>query len=672
MNTILQLAFRSRSTSSGHHSVAADSRNKAFLLILVLASGLFGFSPNGGAARIPVTTNADSGAGSLRAAITAANANPDPDIIEFEFAGIIQLASALPQLLHELQIVGLRATANSVQPVSGVQCRIFAVATGATVTISDLTIRNGVRALTVVGGNGVGGGIFNAGKLTLRRCEIQGNQAIGANNPNSNGNGGSGRGGGIYNQSDGTLTVDHCTVAGNRAEGGSGNASSGTGGLGLGGGIYNEGALTIVSSTLSSNTAEGGSGDTDGAAYGGGLYSRDTPVVPSLISCTISNNISSGSGGGVLISNSACSARNSILAQNTAPEKPDCAGTIVSEDYNLIQNTTGCTVTGQTSHNIVDELAYLGALANNGGPTRTHALTIDSPARDNGDDTIINAPLNITTDQRLLTRKDGGVDIGAYEAAASPVPPEDFNGDQKLDYALFRSSDRKTAIWYLNGPAFAGSSYGPTLPGGWQLIDCGDLNGDAQSDYLLFNSATRRTAMWFLANATLIGGEYGPTLPEGWVPVGTGNFIADTDREYLFFKPATRQTAIWTVDGSTVLAAKYGPTLPAGWSLVGAGNFGGNALYDDYLLYNPATRQTAVWLLDAGAGYTLSDSAYGPTAPSGWEVLGTGDFNANNRSDLVLVNTNTRKTAIWYLNGATYVSGVFGPTLPDGWQLISP
>ena len=70
------------------------------------------------------------------------------------------------------------------------------------------------------------------------------------------------------------------------------------------------------------------------------------------------------------------------------------------------------------AENITDD-PPLGALADNGGPTRTHALLAGSAAVNAG--TSTGAP---ATDQRGVTRPQGaGVDIGAFEqGGATPVP----------------------------------------------------------------------------------------------------------------------------------------------------------------------------------------------------------------------------------------------------------
>ena len=92
----------------------------------------------------------------------------------------------------------------------------------------------------------------------------------------------------------------------------------------------------------------------------------------------------------------------------------------------------------------------------------------------------------------------------------------DFNGDGHTDCLLFNSSTRDTVIWYLNNNVVIGSTYGPTLPGGWSVAGVADFNGDGHTDCLLFNSNTRQTVIWYLNNNDFTASTYGPTLPGGW------------------------------------------------------------------------------------------------------------------------------------------------------------
>ena len=92
--------------------------------------------------------------------------------------------------------------------------RVFEVTSGETVTIKDMTIRHGKIA------SANGGGIYNAGTLTLTNCTLSGNYA-------------GEYGGGIYNASGSTLTITNCTVSGNSASY-------------SGGGIYAYGTLMLT------------------------------------------------------------------------------------------------------------------------------------------------------------------------------------------------------------------------------------------------------------------------------------------------------------------------------------------------------------------------------------------------------------------------------------------
>jgi hypothetical protein len=118
-----------------------------------------------------------------------------------------------------------------------------------------------------------------------------------------------------------------------------------------------------------------------------------------------------------------------------------CEGTYISLGYNLFQETTDCTITGNLAGNILNVAPGLGRLQNNGGPTKTRALLAGSPAIDAGNPSGC-AGLNgqfLTTDQRGFARpRDGNgdgtprCDIGAFEVGAvgiGSVSPHKGNSD---------------------------------------------------------------------------------------------------------------------------------------------------------------------------------------------------------------------------------------------------
>jgi len=95
------------------------------------------------------------------------------------------------------------------------------------------------------------------------------------------------------------------------------------------------------------------------------------------------------------------------------------------------------------------------------------------------------------------------------------------------------------------------------------------------------------------------------------------------------------------------------------------GDFNNNG-HPDYVLNSTNTRQTAIWYLNNNV---YVSAAYGPTLVPGWILSGVADFNRDSHSDYALFAPNTNQTALWYLSGPTLVGNAFGPTLPNGWEL---
>jgi len=236
-----------------------------------------------------------------------------------------------------------------------------------------------LRGLTVTGGQSlfIGGGIINSGTLMLTDSTISGNTAR--------------AGGGIINL--GTLTITNSTISGNLARN-------------RGGGIFNASLrpLTITNSTISDNIVVRADGGDGGGIYNGGTLLEITNV-------TMNNN-TAAIGGGIRNDTNAM-LKNTIIANS--PSGGNCFGTITSNGNNLDSGET-CGFTGTGDLTNTDPL--LGALADNGGPTLTHALVVGSPAVD----AVASGCPPPHTDQRGLGRPvdgdgDGAAacDIGAFE-----------------------------------------------------------------------------------------------------------------------------------------------------------------------------------------------------------------------------------------------------------------
>lgn len=189
--------------------------------------------------------------------------------------------------------------------------------------------------------------------------------------------------------------------------------------------VYNSGgALQNLGGTLGANnsTFSGNS-----ATNGGGALSNNGTLA--LANVTVSLN-SATTGGGVN-NNGSASLSDSLIAQNSSPSGPDCAGAYSSGRYNLLGNGAGCSgllngVNGDQVGSAGTPInPQLGALQFIGGATQTMALLTGSPAIDTANPACClstqGAPLN--TDQRGYVRPfpvGGRCDIGAFEYHSVP------------------------------------------------------------------------------------------------------------------------------------------------------------------------------------------------------------------------------------------------------------
>jgi hypothetical protein len=145
---------------------------------------------------------------------------------------------------------------------------------------------------------------------------------------------------------------------------------------------------------------------------GGAMWTNSAPL--SLNNATLTGNTAPvGNGGAIRIETGTTTLSNTIVASNTGGECSTSTGAFASAGYNIASDAS-CGLTGAGDRQGVDP--KLASLADNGGPTRTHALKKGSPAIGGGSPTIARAaggPSCEPTDQRGLPRKD--CDVGAYE-----------------------------------------------------------------------------------------------------------------------------------------------------------------------------------------------------------------------------------------------------------------
>jgi parallel beta-helix repeat protein len=216
---------------------------------------------------------------------------------------------------------------------------------------------------------------------------------------------------------------------------------------GNGGGlyIYDYSGVVVRNATISGNKSTSGAG--------GGIYLETDPSLD-LTHSTITDNEASTEGGGIHTSYSSKFAYHaSIIAGNRASSGEDCYidSTVLSRGFNVFGDDTGC-VTGATDLSIASSAVttnLLLPLADNGGPTPTHAIRSGSLADNAADNDY--CPL---TDQRGTARQQNGFgcDIGAYERVNEQPASSGGSGGSMPGWGLvllgvFLLYLRKTRAW---------------------------------------------------------------------------------------------------------------------------------------------------------------------------------------------------------------------------------
>lgn len=346
-----------------------------FLAIPALAAGsaLVALPASAGA---PVI--ADGDAGSIRSLVDDANLNPGPDTVVLQAGAVYELtvcasdddntAGDLDSFEGALTIEGNGATIR--QTCDGE--RVLHHSVEDELELHDVTITDGNT-------DEDGGGILTNGPTVVRDTTVVGNTSATL-------------GGGLYGF-DHPLEVVRSTFDGNAAD--------------EGGAIYNYGDVTMTNSTVVGNAA---------TSEGGGVRLPAYDLITEFV--TIAGN-DSPDGANVFLQGGDLAAFATVIADPVGGGENCASVNAGSLGFNFEAGSDTCALEDQTDE-IDGADAQLGALADNGGATRTLEPASTSPLVDVvpvadarcGDD-----------DQRLLARPAGdGCEIGAIEIPA-PTPP---------------------------------------------------------------------------------------------------------------------------------------------------------------------------------------------------------------------------------------------------------
>jgi hypothetical protein len=326
--------------------------------------------------------------------INTANQIPGADTLElaqgctYELTWIEDMTNGnngLPPILSEITINGNGATIERAENAD--HFRIFQVGTKASLTLNDLTIRNGYAdgaedndyadwagAILNYGNLRLDhvlvtdnyarfvGGIISKGNVNITRSTISHNNADSLTNA-------------IVNYNVGEMEISYSTISENGLDH-------------FGDAIWNNGVLRIFNSTLSGNNGVAIENDEDSSGPGLVLLEYVTLVDNSAALNAVSGNIT---------------IRNTLIGPQ---QSVACGAYIHLTAQNVNMDTDGtCGITTVTPNSL-----KLGPLADNGGASRTHALGQGSVAIDAASGKCM------ANDQRGVHRPQySGCDVGSYE-----------------------------------------------------------------------------------------------------------------------------------------------------------------------------------------------------------------------------------------------------------------
>ena len=495
-----------------------------------------------------VSTNADDGPGSLRAAITAGNSTSAPYSITFTTAGPISLNAVLPEITQSCTITGqsplVPATATggtTIERSSGAaNFRILkATTSGLNLVVQDLILQNGV------GAEGVnlrgGGAVLTEGgvSLTMNRCLVRNCQALLSEN----------RYGGAIHVVLGAALITDCQFSNNTGLAGGAVRIGPFGGLNsyptslirctfdgntgtAGGALSTYAPVTVVNCTFSNNQS---------IDFGNAI--RQTGGYLSLIHCTFSAN---GGATRTIHTQETLELVNNLFVNNTNIDNNNftITGTFSSKGGNVSSDPDG-TYLNQPSDKNSQTLTVGPLQRNNGGLVATHRITSCSPAYNAG---VSSSTLTLPATDANNQARINPPDAGAYEVQTPTAVGLSASNSGVLNCA--------NPVLMLTATLTGGSS-GTYVFSGPGLSTTSTSNSttvnQAGSYSVTVSSAEGCTA----TNSITVSGS--PTLVQGTTTAGaiTTSGPASCASPARLTAPATGQSFVFTGPGGYVFSNVY-------------------------------------------------------------------------------------------------------------------
>jgi len=260
------------------------------------------------------------------------------------------------------------------------------------------------------------------------------------------------------------------------------------------------------------------------------------------------------------------------------------------------------------------------------------------------------------------------------------------------DLVFHNGSSGATQFWQMNGITRTGftdvsSSLNTADSSGWLPVARADFNKDGKADIVWHNGSTGATQVWYMDGATRLSSQnFSSSLnfvdSSGWRFVGSADFDQDGGADLVARNGSTGETQVWFMNGITrTSVSNLSSTLntpdSSGWRYVGTGDFNADGKTDIFW-HNGSTGASQVWYMDGISRTSYGDlsSSLNVADSSGWRATAVADFNHDGQPDLFWHNVTTGEFQVWYMSGivrtsAAILSSALNTPDSTGWRFIA-
>ncbi|MDH3431957.1 MAG: FG-GAP-like repeat-containing protein, partial [Gammaproteobacteria bacterium] len=268
----------------------------------------------------------------------------------------------------------------------------------------------------------------------------------------------------------------------------------------------------------------------------------------------------------------------------------------------------------------------------------------------------------------------GLIQADAAIAAVLTSYPKDMNGNGQADILWRETTTGQNWLYLMNGAAIGTSVGINTVSTDWEIVGNGDYNGDTHADILWRHSSTGQNWMYLMDGSTIASSVGVNTISDlNWQVAGNGDYNGDGKADILWRNGSTGQNWLYLMNGATISSsAGINTVSDLDWQVANSGDYDGDGNAD--ILWRHETTHQVVMYLMTGVSYVAAavDLWDGTRPDSTWDVVGSGDYNADGMTDLLWHNNITGQVVMYLMNGAVIASKHVVITVSDlDWQIAT-